>query len=70
MILTDEVRGQLIAHADDVAITLSDKWGRCAMGEPVYTEERGWHIEVVGLLDDILMDTIIVYPNGARELLT
>ena len=60
-------RGVLIAHADDVATSLSDKCGRSVMGEPTYTNERGWHIEVVGLLDDILMNTVVVYPNGSRD---
>lgn len=63
-------RGVLIAHADDVATSLSEKWGRSSMGEPIYTDDRGWHIEVVGLLDDILMDTVIVFPNGSRELVS
>lgn len=63
-------RGMLIAHADDVSNTLIEKWGRSAVGSPTYTNERGWHIEVVGLLDDILMDTIIVFPNGSRELVS
>lgn len=63
-------RGMLIAHADDVSHTLIDKCGRAAVSEPTYTNEHGWYIEVVGLLGDIPMDTVIVFPNGSRELVS
>ena len=65
--LYPEIRGCLIANADDVAHSLIEKWGSAVVGEPTYSEENGWHIEVLGLLDDIHMDTIWVYANGSRE---
>lgn len=64
-----ELRGVLTAHADDASHSLIEKWGRAVIGDPKYTQERGWHIEVIGLLGDIQMDTIVVYSNGARELI-
>lgn len=67
--LTSDVFGALVAHADDVSHNFIEKWGGAVVGDPVYTEERGWHIEVIGLLGDIQMDTIVVYANGSRELL-
>lgn len=68
--LTEDERGQLIAHADDVAHSCIEKWGRAAIGEPTYDSNQGWHIEVVALLDDILMDTIWVFPTGARQMIS
>lgn len=68
--LYPEIRGCLIANADDVAHSLIEKWGGAVLGEPQYTEEYGWHIEVIGLLDDIQMDTILVLSNGARQIVS
>jgi hypothetical protein len=68
--LTESERGQLIAHADDVAHSCIEKWGRAAVGDPTYDSTQGWYIEVIGLLDDIQMDTIWVFPNGSRELIS
>lgn len=65
-----ELRGILVAHADDVSHSLIEKWGRAVVGDPKHTEERGWHIEVIGLLGDIQMDTIAVLSNGAREVVS
>lgn len=67
--LTPKLHGTLIAHADDVSHSFIEKWGRAAVGDPTHTDERGWHIEVIGLLDDIQMDTIVVYSDGSREML-
>jgi hypothetical protein len=66
--LTARDRGQLIANADDVSTSFSDKWGGCVFGDPKYDETHGWHIEVIGLLGDIQMDTVRIYPNGSREM--
>ena len=66
--LTDETRGTLIAHADDVAHSLSEKWGRAVVGDPKYDEVRGWHIRVIGLLGDNEIDTVLISSDGAREL--
>jgi len=30
--LTNDIRGTLIAHADDVAISFQDKWGSAVVG--------------------------------------
>jgi hypothetical protein len=67
--MTPQLHGTLIAHADDVSHTFIDKWGGAVVGDPKYTEERGWHLEVIGLLGDIQMDTIVIYGDGSRELL-
>lgn len=64
--MTDHQRGLLIAHADDVAHSLIEKWGTAVVGEPKYTEELSWHIDVVGVFGDIEMDTIRVFPFGSR----
>jgi hypothetical protein len=69
MSLTPDLLGILTANADDASHTLIEKWGGAVVSEPKHSEERGWHIEVVGLLGDIHMDTVVVYSNGARELL-
>lgn len=68
--LNAQQRGSLIAHADDVANSLIEKWGRAVVGEPKCTEEHSlWHIEVIGLLGDIKMDVVLVFPQGSRILI-
>jgi hypothetical protein len=67
--LTNDIRGALIANADDVAHSFSEKWGGAVVGDPKYDEIHGWHIEVIGLLSDIQMDTVRVTADGARELI-
>lgn len=68
--MNDHQRGLLIAHADDVAHALIEKWGNAVVGDPKCTDEYGWHIEVIGLLGDIQMDTILVFPFGSRILIS
>lgn len=68
--LTENERGQLIAHADDVADSCIERWGRTVVSEPKYDSVKGWYIEVVCVLGDILMDTIWVFPTGSRELIS
>lgn len=65
--ISPKTRGTLIAHADDVANSLIEKWGRAVVGEPRHNNMNGWHVEVIGLLGDIQMDTILVLSNGARQ---
>lgn len=69
--LNPHQRGNLIAHADDVANSLIEKWGTAVVGEPKFSDKYPrWHIEVVGLLGDIPMDTILVFPQGSRILVS
>lgn len=57
----------LAAYASDVAESLIEKWGQAVITEPVYTEESGWYVIVIGLLEDIQMDTIKVLSNGTQQ---
>jgi len=64
----NDIQGTLIAHADDVAISFQDKWGSAVVGDPKHDDIHGWHIEVIGLLGDIQMDTVRIYADGSREM--
>jgi len=66
--LSAQKRGVLIANADDVANSFIEKWGHAVVGNPQYTEELGWHIEVIGLLGDIQMDTVRIFADGSRTM--
>lgn len=67
--MTPELHGTLIAHADDVYTNFLERWGAAVVGDPKYTMDRDWHIEVTGLLGDIPMDVVVIYADGSRELL-
>jgi hypothetical protein len=67
--MTPEIHGALIAHADDVSHDLIDKWGGAVVGDPKYTVELDWHIEVTGLLDDIPMTVVRIYADGFQAVI-